>query len=235
MRLEQELIEVEAAHPTTVRRVYVWQLPVRVWHWVDAAAIVALAVTGWFVASPPPSVPGEASGSFVFGTIRLVHFAAGYVFGVGLLMRIAWAIVGNEHARQIFVPPLHSPAWWRGVWDGLRWYAFVEKSPRHYVAHNPQAQFVLFVFFTIPALLMGVSGFALYAEGKGAGSWQDAVFGWLVPLVGGSQMLHTLHHLGMWGLLTFAGIHVYAVIRDDIMSRQSQLSSIVSGYRTFRG
>ncbi len=232
---EQQLELTELEQPSTVQRVYVWQLPVRIWHWVDAAAIVVLAVSGWFVARPPPSVPGEASGWFVFGGIRFAHFAAGYVFGVGLLMRGAWALLGNRHAREIFLPPLHRRAWWRGVWDGLRWYAFLDDHPRHYVGHNPQAQLVLFAFFTIPAGLMALSGFALYAEGKGAGSWPDVLFGWLAPLVGGSQMLHSLHHLGMWGLLTFVFVHVYAVIRDDIMSRQSQLSSIVSGYRTFRG
>jgi Ni/Fe-hydrogenase 1 B-type cytochrome subunit len=231
MQVEQEVIA--AAHPRSVQRVYVWEAPVRLWHWVDAACVAVLAVTGYLVGSPPPSVPGEASASFLFGYVRFAHFAAGYVFAIGLAVRFYWAFAGNAHARQIFFPPLHSATWWRGVWDGLRWYAFLEKHPRRYVGHNPQAQLVLFAFFTVPALLMAVSGLALYGEGKGSGSWQDVLFGWMIPLVGGSQALHTLHHLGMWGLVTFALIHVYAVIRDDVMSPQSQLSSIVNGHRTF--
>ena len=35
--------------------VYVYEAPVRLWHWVNAAAIVVLATTGYFIGSPPPS------------------------------------------------------------------------------------------------------------------------------------------------------------------------------------
>ena len=34
---------------------------VRAWHWINALAIVVLAVTGYFIGSPLPSMPGEAS------------------------------------------------------------------------------------------------------------------------------------------------------------------------------
>ena len=85
--------------------------------------------------------------------------------------------------------------------------------------------------FGLASIAMVFSGFALYSEGKGLGTWTDLLFGWIIPLVGGSQALHTLHHLGLWVLVLFAMAHIYAVIRDDIMSRQSQVSSIISGYR----
>ena len=60
---------------------------------------------------------------------------------------------------------------------------------------------------------------------------KSADVGWLLPLLGSSQNTHTLHHLGMWVLVTFAIIHIYAAIREDIMSRQSIISSMVSGER----
>ena len=40
--------------------VYVYEAPVRVCHWVNAASIVVLMVTGYLIASPLPSVGGEA-------------------------------------------------------------------------------------------------------------------------------------------------------------------------------
>ena len=40
---------------------YVYEAPVRLWHWVNAASIVILAVTGYFIATPLWSTPGEAS------------------------------------------------------------------------------------------------------------------------------------------------------------------------------
>ena len=49
-----------------------------------------------------------------------------------------------------------------------------------------------------------------------------------------SQDVHTCHHLGMWVLVTFTIVHIYAAVREDIMSRQSMISSMISGERQFR-
>ena len=90
--------------------IYVYEAPVRIWHWVNAAAILVLCVTGYFIGRPPPSMQiGEAVEQFVFGYIRFAHFAAGMVLTVGFLGRAYWAIVGNHHARQLFYVPV-----WRG-------------------------------------------------------------------------------------------------------------------------
>ena len=78
------------------------------------------------------------------------------------------------------------------------------------------------------------TGFALYGEGLGAGSWADRLFGWVIPLMGQSQDVHTWHRLGMWGMVVFVTLHVYAAIREDIMGRQSIVSTMISGYRTFK-
>ncbi len=51
---------------------------------------------------------------------------------------------------------------------------------------------------------MLVTGFAMYGEGSQMGSWQERLFGWVIPLFGQSQDVHTWHHLGMWGLVIFA-------------------------------
>jgi Ni/Fe-hydrogenase 1 B-type cytochrome subunit len=52
--------------------------------------------------------------------------------------------------------------------------------------------------------------------------------------MGGSQAVHSWHHLGMWGIVTFVILHVYAAVREDIMSRQTMISTMISGQRTFR-
>jgi len=38
----------------------------------------------------------------------------------------------------------------------------------------------------------------------------------------------------MWLTLIFVMLHVYAAIREDIMARQSIVSTMISGYRTFK-
>ena len=71
-----------------------------------------LAITGYFIASPPASRRrARRARNFLMGYIRFAHFAAGQVLAVVFLVRIYWAFVGNDHARQIFyVPVLGSQA-----------------------------------------------------------------------------------------------------------------------------
>ena len=95
--------------------VYVYEGPLRLWHWINALSIIVLAVTGYFIGSPLPSLSGEASDHFLMGYIRFAHFSAGYILIIGFLLRIYWAFVGNAHARQIFLPPLLSSKWWGEV------------------------------------------------------------------------------------------------------------------------
>jgi len=219
---------------TESKAVYVYEAPVRLWHWVNAAAILVLALTGYFIAHPLPTMPGEASDNFLMGYIRFAHFSAAFVFAIGLLGRIYWAVVGNHHARQLFYVPMWNPRWWKEVWFELRWYLFLERTPKKYLGHNPLAQLAMFLVFLLGSLFMIFTGFALYGEGLGAGSWADRMFGWVIPLFGQSQDVHTWHHLGMWFLLCFVIIHVYVAIREDIMSRQSIISTMVSGQRMFK-
>lgn len=219
-----------AAH----KPIYVYEAPVRLWHWINALSIVVLAVTGYLVGKPLPTMPGEASDNFVMGYIRFAHFAAGYVFAVGFLGRIYWALVGNRHSRQIFVLPLWDTQWWKEIIFELKWYLFLEPEPKKYVGHNPLAHLMMFFFITLASVFMILTGFAMYAEGSGQDSWQYSLFGWVIGLFPNTQDLHTWHHLGMWGIVLFALVHIYAAVREDIMSRQSMISTMISGDRMFK-
>ena len=215
--------------------VYVYEAPVRIWHWINALAILVLGVTGYLIASPLPSLAGEASDHFLMGYIRFAHFAAGYIMIAGFLLRIYWAFVGNRHARQIFAPPIHRLSWWGGIIYSIRWYFFLEPEARKYVGHNPLATFGMHFGYVWLTVFMIVTGLALYGEGAGMASWQYRFFSsWVIPLFGQSQDVHTWHHLGLWGMIVFVIIHIYAAIREDIMSRQSMISSVTTGWRTFK-
>ena len=227
-----EVLTPEGEQQTAV---YVYEAPVRIWHWVTVFCVLTLCVTGYLIGSPPPSIGGEASDHFLFGNIRAIHFYAGQIMAVAFLGRIYWAFVGNHHARQIFLLPIRSGKWWKEVLFELRWYLFMEKMPKKYVGHNPLAQLAMFVLFVLPAVFMILSGMALYAEGKGMGHWTYAVFGWMIALFGHNSMaLHTAHHVGMWVIVCFFITHIYVAVREDIMSRQSIVSTMISGWRMFR-
>lgn len=228
------LTDADVLRASSIQSVYVYEAPVRIWHWTNAAAILVLAVSGYFIGSPPPTQPGEASANFLMGYIRFAHFAAGYVLAVGLLGRIYWAVVGNHHARELFWLPVFQRSYWSEVWGMAKWYGFATARPGRYVGHNPLARFAMFFGFLFLCVFMIVTGFALYGEGTQAGSWQDRMFGWVVPLFGQPQDVHTWHHLGMWALIAFVIVHVYAAIREDIMGRSSVVSTMISGHRSFK-
>lgn len=221
-------------HAQSQEAVYVYEAPVRLWHWLNALSIIVLAVTGYFIGSPLPTMPGEASEHFLMGYIRFAHFAAAYVFAIGFLARFYWSFVGNHHARQLFRLPIFNRKFWSEALFELRWYFFLEKEPRKYVGHNPLAQVAMFLFLTLGSVFMIFTGFALYSEGAGEDSWFDTFFGWIIPLFGQSQDVHTWHHLGMWYIIIFVVVHIYVAIREDIMSRQSLVSTMISGWRMFK-
>ncbi|MGE0236146.1 Ni/Fe-hydrogenase, b-type cytochrome subunit [Methylocystis sp.] len=222
--------ERAVARPT----VYVYEAPVRLWHWINALAILVLIATGYLIGSPLPTVAGEASQHFVMGYIRFAHFTSGQILAVGFLLRGYWAFVGNEHSRQIYYVPIWRASFWKELAHEIRWYAFLEKAPMKYVGHNPLAQTAMFIMYTLTAAFMIVTGFALYSEGEGADSWEAKLFGWVFYIWPNSQEVHTWHHLGMYVIVTFIIIHIYAAVREDIMSRQSIISSMISGERQFK-
>jgi Ni/Fe-hydrogenase 1 B-type cytochrome subunit len=215
--------------------IYVYETPVRLWHWLNAAAIVVLCVTGYLIGAAPPSMgEGEAVNQFLFGYIRFAHFAAGLVLAIAFAGRIYWAMVGNHHARQLFSLPFWRAQFWREVWHEIAWYAFLRKEPRKYEGHNPLAQVAMFFFMTLGLTFMIVTGTALYAEGLGTDHWLYSLTGWVFAIDGGSQTVHTIHRLGMWAIVVFVMIHIYCAVREDIMSRQSLVSTMISGHRTFK-
>jgi Ni/Fe-hydrogenase 1 B-type cytochrome subunit len=214
--------------------VYVYEAPVRAWHWINAVLIFVLIGTGYLIASPLPSLSGEASDHYQMGYIRFAHFAAAQLFIVAFLYRIYRGFVGNEHSRQLFYVPFWNPRYWYEALYELAWYLFIVPHPKKWVGHNPLANFAMVVLFTLLSLCMIVTGGALYAQGAGNDSWWFTVFGWVFAIWPNSQQVHTLHHVGMWVMVIFILLHVYAAIREDIMSKQTMLSAIITGDRYFR-
>ncbi|MEZ5975715.1 MAG: Ni/Fe-hydrogenase, b-type cytochrome subunit [Planctomycetota bacterium] len=217
------------------REVYAWSAGIRIWHWIQVVVLIALGITGYLIASPPASLGGEASDHYRMGTIRFIHFASAYFLVIGFLFRVYLAIVGKPEAREIFLPPVWRKDFWQGVWHEVRWYSFLEKKPNDYVGHNPLAMLGMHIGFVWVTVFMMVTGLALYGEGTGMGTWQYEWFSsWVIPFFGQSQDVHTWHHLGMWMLLCFTINHIYLVVREDIMSGQTVMSSMISGWRLNR-
>ena len=214
--------------------IYVYEAPVRLWHWVMMVAMFVLAATGYLIGSPPPAIGGEAVHSYFFGYIRMAHFIAAMVFAVFFAVRIYWAIVGNHSSRAIFVPPVWSASWWKGLFGQMGYYLFLRRESELWVGHNPLAQIAMFAMYTLGSIFIIVTGLALYAEQWGWGTWQMNAMGWVFALFGDPQMVRTLHHLAMWYLVLFAVVHMYMVFREDIMSGESVIGTMINGIRLWK-
>lgn len=223
-----------STHDSKLFPVYVWEAPVRIWHWLMAVAMVVLVATGYLIGTPPGSVGGEASDNFGFGYIRFAHFAAAYVFAILFAMRVLWALVGNRFAREIFVVParLFDGAFWDGLIDQTKYYLFLKRKARPWQGHNPLAAAGMFFMYVLGAVFMILSGFAMYGEAQGMESVTFKLFtSWMMPLFGYSQNMHTFHHLCMWYLIMFTIVHVYMVFREDSFADETIVSSMISGWR----
>jgi Ni/Fe-hydrogenase 1 B-type cytochrome subunit len=214
--------------------IYVFEAPVRAWHWTHALSIIVLAITGYFIANPLPSLSGEASDHFLMGTLRLIHFIAAFVFAIGLAVRFYWSLVGNEYSRELLYVPVWRAQWWKRVWHEIKFYAFLTRKMSKNPGHNPLAQLFMWLINVVLAVFMVCTGFALYSQGTGAGSWADILFGWVFVIEPSSQAVRMWHLMGMWLMVLFIIIHIYMVIRAEFMSRQNSIATMISGWRTFK-
>ncbi|MEN1564933.1 cytochrome b/b6 domain-containing protein, partial [Pseudomonas aeruginosa] len=51
---------------------------------------------------------------------------------------------------------------------------------------------------------------------------------------GNSMDIHSWHRLGMWLIGAFVIGHVYMALREDIMSDDTVISTMVNGYRSHK-
>lgn len=221
-------LPVAAADERTSETLYVWDMPVRISHWLNVLSIVALSVTGYFIASPFVQTHGDATNQFLMGTVRFIHFVFAFIFTATVLFRIYWAFAGNHWAswRQ-FIPT--SRARLRALGRMLRYYTFFRPRPPEVIGHNPLAG-VTYVGLYLLFLLQIVTGFALYALPLHGGFFPWA-FGW-INLTFGEQYVRLAHDLAMWLIIAFTIHHVYSAVLIDFEERSGLVSSIVTGYKT---
>lgn len=209
------------------KSVYVWESPIRIYHWVNVVLIVILVATGLFIGKPIFTHSGEAYAVFTLGRVRLWHSMAAWLFIANFIYRLYWAFAGNEHAK--FKP------WRKGfVADGIesvKYYLFLKKEHTLHMGHNVVAQLTYFTVMWIGSLFMILSGLALQGE-IFPGGLQQWIAGWMIPLFGGgSYALRTWHHLTTWVFIAFVLVHLYLVFRQDILDDDATVSSIFNGHK----
>jgi cytochrome b len=125
----------------TPGRILVWDLPVRVFHWLMALSFAGAYLTGdserW----------------------RLVHVTLGYTMAGLVVFRLLWGLAGTRHARFA--------AFVRGPGAALRYLgSLLRGEPEHHVGHNPAGGWAILALLLFAAAL-SASGWAVYSDAGG--------------------------------------------------------------------
>ncbi len=128
----------EPARAGPIRKVLVWDAPVRVFHW-----LMVISFAGAYLTAESERW-------------RLVHVTLGYTM-VGLVaFRIVWGLLGTRHAR--FASFVRGP---RAILDYLR--GMIQGQPRHHVGHNPAGALAIVALLGLAGVVTA-AGWASYNE-----------------------------------------------------------------------
>jgi Ni/Fe-hydrogenase 1 B-type cytochrome subunit len=217
----------------TFRRVYVWQLAVRAFHWLNVLALIFLILSGFLIANPPALlIKAEASEIYWMGTARLIHFIAAYLFLFAMILRLYWAFAGNQFAKWTSFN-LFKRSFWENFFHVLKIDIILQNEkihdPKHVsVGHNSVAIFSYLVMFFF-ALIQVFTGFGMYTATSEW--WFPNLFEWVAPLFGGDFAIRQIHHIVMWFFIFFSLVHIYLVFYHDWLEGRGEASSMVSGYK----
>jgi cytochrome b len=118
--------------------ILVWDLPVRIFHWLLAACFVGAFATGdserW----------------------RDIHIMLGYTMLILIAFRVLWGFVGSRYAR--FGAFAFGPG---RVAQYLQ--SLLGTKPEHHVGHNPAGSWAIYLLLGL-ALTAGVTGYATLNE-----------------------------------------------------------------------
>lgn len=119
----------------------VWDLPLRIFHW--------LLVVAFFIAY------------FTEDELLSIHVWAGYLIGGLLIFRLIWGFVGGQYARfsNFICRPIQSIAYVKDL---------INSTAARYIGHNPAGS-AMIVVLLLSLLMTVVTGVAVYGTDKGAG------------------------------------------------------------------
>lgn len=209
------------------KRLYVWELPVRLSHWLNIISITTLIITGYYISDP--FLHAIYEDQYYMATMRFIHFIAAYVLLSGWLLRVYWLFTGNRFARLKEFFPLSKDKRKEFV-EFLKFYSFLSKSAHHPIGHNALAAIAYALAYSAIFLAI-VTGFALYSESHTGFLW-FLLGGWIFSILSDGT-IRLIHHSVMWILSAFLIVHVYIVWLNDNIEGNGLISSIFTGYKIY--
>jgi Ni/Fe-hydrogenase 1 B-type cytochrome subunit len=215
--------------PDRFVRVYVWELPVRLTHWVMVITLIVLSITGTYMHHP--FLTSASPLAWTMGLMRSIHFGTAFLFTCSFLLRLNWFFSGNRWAswRQ-FIPLAANRR--RGMLEMIRYYGFMRRTPPTAVGHNGLAGFAYCIIWAA-CITEILTGFALLDNFLGTSPTMHFLFGWLPRLID-LQWLRGLHFFTMFVFWFFFIHHIYSALVVSSEEKNGVMESIFSGYKFLR-
>ena len=171
----------------------------RVMHWLNALAVVIMAMSGWRIYNAAPffdfTFPnGITLGGWLGGALQW-HFAAMWLLFANGLLYLALNLATGRLWRKFF--PL-SP---RGVAADLG-AALRGKLSHGDLRHYNQVQKLAYLFVIVDIVVLVLSGLVL---------WKSVQFDLLRELMGGYEFARRIHFFAMALLVAFVAVHLVMV------------------------
>ncbi|MDQ6993764.1 MAG: cytochrome b/b6 domain-containing protein [Mariprofundus sp.] len=134
----------------TLKQHAVWDLPTRIFHWVNFITVVGLIFMGLLMLYARDlgisSIDAKIS-------LKTIHVLIGYLFALNLIWRLVWGFVGGRYSRWSNIVP------GRGFMTTLKHYLASIKSgePQQFLGHNPMGRMAVVVLMLL-MMTLAVTG-----------------------------------------------------------------------------
>jgi Ni/Fe-hydrogenase 1 B-type cytochrome subunit len=208
-----------------VTALYVWQYPIRLFHWGLVISIGVLSFTGYYIHDP--FIVGQVQHPFLMAWFRFVHEAFGMIFIALFLMRIYLFFGGNRWIgwRQ-YVP--RSAAQFKEMLEVSKFYAFIRPTPISKIGHNAMAAFSYLGIYTI-VLVEILTGLVMFNWLRHSPTLTLLV-GW-VPRFISFPNIRLIHFLLMFIFISFGVFHVHLCMLISREEKRGLMDSIFIGYK----
>jgi len=178
-------------------RIYYYTVHERIWHWVQAAAIMLLMWTGLEIHHP------QTWSLLGFQTATTLHNLLGFALIVNALLGLLYHVFTEEILQYV---PQHKD-FFDMAWKQAAYYLSgifrgephpIEKDPDNKLNPLQKVTYLLILNLLLPAQL--VTGLLIW----GAQRWPQ-----LTERLGGLVLLGTVHTLAAWGFAAFFLLHIY--------------------------
>ena len=205
--------------------VYVWQYPLRLFHWVMVISIGILSATGYYIHNP--FIAPQGSTKFLMGYIRFVHETVAFLFMAMFLVRIYLLFKGDRWVRwQQMVP--YKAEQWKEMLEVSKFYAFLRPTPVAKVGHNPMAAASYIGIYALLAVEM-LTGLVMFNMLRHS-PWLTPLVGWIPRLININE-IRLIHFFLMFIFITFGIVHVHMCLTVSRAEKRGLMDSIFTGYK----